>query len=561
MHRACKTDPDLFCYVCALFLPKGDRRNLVGRAKLAYSLYFKRNCRAGEKPWMPSFCCKSCYAILMVWIAGKKRSMNFGVPANWLEQKDHVTDCYFCLTKVVGFNAKTRDQVEYATVTSVEKTVPHSDDLPVPEPPVHGSAHEDSSALDANENECPRNLRDDPDDSTMRLAYHAKPKINQAQLNDFVQDLNLPSTTAEIAASRLKQFGALDSNVRITDFRIRSRNLARFFAQANCLCYCTDVAALFDAMGHRHVPSEWRLFVDSGKRSLKAVLLHNGNCFPSVPVAHSVHLKESYDNMATLLTAIQYEKYQWFVCCDLKVTAILLGMQGGYTKFPCFICHWDSRADALHYRRKVWPARMQLKIGIGNVLHRQLVDPSKIILPALHIKLGLMKTFAKTLPKDGAAFAYLCKKFSKLSVEKIREGVFVGPDIRRLMNDQTFNATLTEHELHAWEAFKSICANFLGNYRAPDYTRIVSNLICSYRAMGCRMSIKMHYLHSHLKFFPDNLGSVSDEMGERFHQDIADWERRYQGRWDPCMMGDYCWSLLRDSHDDEYVRQAGRKHF
>ena len=61
--------------------------------------------------------------------------------------------------------------------------------------------------------------------------------------------------------------------------------------------------------------------------------------------------------------------------------------------------------------------------------------------------------------------------------------------------------------------------------------------------MGCRMSLKMHFLHSHLDFFSRNMGDVSEEHGERFHQDISDMERRYQGRWNCNMMGDYLWSV------------------
>ncbi|KDR07760.1 hypothetical protein L798_02714, partial [Zootermopsis nevadensis] len=60
------------------------------------------------------------------------------------------------------------------------------------------------------------------------------------------------------------------------------------------------------------------------------------------------------------------------------------------------------------------------------------------------------------------------------------------------------------------------------------------------------MSLKMHFLHSHLDFSPDNLGSVSDEHGERFHQDISTLERRYQGKWRASMIADYCWSVVRD---------------
>lgn len=64
--------------------------------------------------------------------------------------------------------------------------------------------------------------------------------------------------------------------------------------------------------------------------------------------------------------------------------------------------------------------------------------------------------------------------------------------------------------------------------------------------MGCRMSLKIHFLHSHLNYFPENLGAVSDEQGERFHQDIKKIEKRYQGRWDPAMLGDYCWFLKKE---------------
>ena len=43
------------------------------------------------------------------------------------------------------------------------------------------------------------------------------------------------------------------------------------------------------------------------------------------------------------------------------------------------------------------------------------------------------------------------------------------------------------------------------------------------------MSLKIHFLESHLDFFPENLSIVSDEDGGRFHQDIMAMEKRYQG--------------------------------
>ena len=87
---------------------------------------------------------------------------------------------------------------------------------------------------------------------------------------------------------------------------------------------------------------DWRLFIDSSKASLKAVLLHIGNALPSVPIGHAVHMKETYENMKTLLTCVKYDQHEWLLCGDLKVVALVLGLQGGYTKYSCFLCKWDS---------------------------------------------------------------------------------------------------------------------------------------------------------------------------------------------------------------------------
>ena len=59
---------------------------------------------------------------------------------------------------------------------------------------------------------------------------------------------------------------------------------------------------------------------------------------------------------------------------------------------------------------------------------------------------------------------------------------------------------------------------------------MVSNTIESYEKLGCRMSLKFFFVHSHLNFFRDNLGNVSEDNGKRFHQDIQVMEKRYQGR-------------------------------
>lgn len=73
---------------------------------------------------------------------------------------------------------------------------------------------------------------------------------------------------------------------------------------------------LFEAIGIKHRADQWRMFIDTSARSLKAVLLHNGNHHLSVPVGHSVHLKEDYQKVKTLLKKIKYDDYKCDLCGD-----------------------------------------------------------------------------------------------------------------------------------------------------------------------------------------------------------------------------------------------------
>ena len=81
-------------------------------------------------------------------------------------------------------------------------------------------------------------------------------------------------------------------------------------------------------------------------------------------------------------------------------------------------------------------------------------------------------------------------------------------------------------------------------------------MLTSCKAMGCNVSLKIQFLESHLDFFPENLGEVSDEHGERLHKDILVMEERCQGKLTLGMLPDCCWTLKRDVPDPKYRRKS-----
>jgi hypothetical protein len=91
--------------------------------------------------------------------------------------------------------------------------------------------------------------------------------------------------------------------------------------------------------------------------------------------------------------------------------------------------------ENIHYIQKPWPKQDSLIPGKKNVLNNPLVNPEKVVLPPLHIKLRLIKNFVKAIYKNGAGFTYLKHKFPRLSDAKIKEGIFIGPNIRELIKD------------------------------------------------------------------------------------------------------------------------------
>ena len=251
------------------------------------------------------------------------------------------------------------------------------------------------------------------------------------------------------------------------------------------------------------------------------------------------------------MNKLEYGKYGWYICGDLKVVSMLLGFQLGCMKYCCFLCEWDSWAKTLHYLKRDWPQRKSLKVGEKNVRHPALAEWHKLLLPPPHITLGLMKNFVKAMDRTGSAFKYRAEKFPWLSEAKIKEGFLWF--LRSASSSETMCSTTYFRVTR-----KSLGHVLSGNIRAENYKDLIEDMLSLYLKFGCSMSLKIHMLHSHLDFFTNNCSMVSDEHGECFYQEIAMMEERYQGKWSTSLLADYCWTLARKAPEQLPKRQAKR---
>ena len=219
--------------------------------------------------------------------------------------KNHTDDSYFGCVSVTGFSIRNKHKIAYPNLDSAIRPIPHNDsNLPIPEPPAEVLVSEQVE------------YEESPSHSTSDSEYLPEentsgPKLFDWQkLNDLIRNLSLPKDKEELLASRLKEKNTLKS-VSFCHFRERS-NMLNFLRWSAQWFFCHNIRSLFQELQRRdeHKSSEWRLLINFSQRSLKAVLLHNGNSKRSVSIPHSVHLKKTYDNMKMLLEVICYNDYQ-----------------------------------------------------------------------------------------------------------------------------------------------------------------------------------------------------------------------------------------------------------
>jgi hypothetical protein len=126
------------------------------------------------------------------------------------------------------------------------------------------------------------------------------------------------------------------SGVKFSWYRNREKEFRKYYAQDDPNEFFTDIRNLLHQMGDKEYdPSTWRLFIDSSKRSLKAVLLHNSNVLPSISLAHSTKLSESYETL----------KLGW---CLKKLNTTSMSVKYAVI-WRSLDCCWDSKEGTQYF--------------------------------------------------------------------------------------------------------------------------------------------------------------------------------------------------------------------
>jgi len=111
---SCMNIVNNFCVVCGEYIPQAKKLVFSDLFKKRYNECFDINTNTLDNIWTPKSICSRCRNVL-----NKSRKQIFSRPMIWRKPTNHTSECYFCLTNVIGYNRANRHSISYACCTSV----------------------------------------------------------------------------------------------------------------------------------------------------------------------------------------------------------------------------------------------------------------------------------------------------------------------------------------------------------------------------------------------------------------------------------------------------------
>lgn len=84
--------------------------------------------------------------------------------------------------------------------------------------------------------------------------------------------------------------------------------------------------------------------------------------------------------------------------------------------------------------------------------------------------------------------------------------------VRPLVHDEEFVRKINNKERAAWLPFIAVIQNCKYNKMADNYEILVTHMLLVNHDFGHNMSVKLHFLNSHIDQFPEKLKAVSNKQ-------------------------------------------------
>ena len=176
--------------------------------------------------------------------------------------------------------------------------------------------------------------------------------VTENKLHDLICNSELPNLRQNVWALDFINGTFLTDGIRISKYRDQQEKLELYYFKEGDVVACRKVNEIKVALNLSYISLQWKLFIDSSKKSHKAVLLHNGNTLPSIAISYAFHkMKETKDNIEQFLKCLSYDRHQSQLYGDLKVVALVIILP--YAKYCYFCFKWNNQKKDVTKTRKI----------------------------------------------------------------------------------------------------------------------------------------------------------------------------------------------------------------
>ncbi|EER11486.1 hypothetical protein Pmar_PMAR015675 [Perkinsus marinus ATCC 50983] len=335
---------------------------------------------------------------------------------------------------------------------------------------------------------------------------------------------------------------------------------------------CTDVNLLLNTVtdGEAHHITRLKFQFDGGQQFLKLsvniVSMEEGSSYVASPNSvmknFLIGMGQASESSHNLKELFRYQSVRRLfdlaipkqVACDLKVSAMMVGIQTAASKYPCPFCLFlnGNKCCGTPATARGWDQHMKDLNGrehnvIGEPVLQWDKSPMEVLsLSPLHLLLGLTnKAYSVARPTEESARLYKrhCLALKKEGIKRSTyfDGALEGNACSRLLDAVSHNgipfAADRAKVVVVLKALKEVKDSCLGLERRNSWKEDLDHFRQSWTAAGLRWSLKAHILSDHVVEYLEHyepssgagLGLSSEQSGETLHSRVQRlWDLRFK---------------------------------